>query len=295
MAALLYCTLTTMIQQTAPKLPATMNTEPAAKPWACYAASVLALAMASATPAWSQESVAAPAIAGAQTRLDQPFTAPPSAELDFEVTGKVSGFGYKAKAKLDWQHNGSTYQAQQSIRAPIIGTRSQQSEGQIAQHYLEPLSFKDSSRSKRNLTFDPANSTVFIPATKETRPSPAGAQDRLSVFFQLAGLVAANPSLREKGQTIPIWTVANNKQASWEFEVESVESIGLPVGELPAIKLKRIPKKEDDQIAEIWLSSEVGYLPVRIHFEDDGDAVDLQMTQYRFKEATTTPPSAPQP
>lgn len=284
-----------MLQQTAPKLPATMNTEPAAKPRAYHTACVLALAIASATPAWSQESAATPAIAGVQTRLDQPFTAPPSAELDFEVKGKVSGFGYKATAKLDWLQNGSTYQAQQSIRAPIIGTRSQQSDGKIAQHYLEPLSFKDSSRSKRDLTFDPANNSVFIPATNATRPSPAGAQDRLSVFFQLSGLVAANPTLREKGQTIPIWTVANNKQESWEFEVESVERIGLPIGELPAIKLKRIPRKEDDQIAEIWLSSEVGYLPVRIHFEDDGDAVDLQMTQYRFKDATATSTTATQP
>lgn len=247
-------------------------------------ATVLALLMVATMPALSQESQARPSKAGAQSRLDQPFKAPASADLEFEVKGKVSGFSYNASAKLDWQQDGETYQVEQSIRAPIIGTRSQKSQGQIAEHYLQPESFTDSSRNKRNLSFSAADNSVLVPATQVTHPSPEGAQDRLSVFFQLSGLMAANESLRQVGQTIPIWTVASNKQETWQFEVESIEAIDLPIGQLPAIKLKRIPRKDNDQIAEIWLSPDVAYLPVRIHFEDDGDAADLKMTKYRFKD-----------
>ncbi|THT99650.1 DUF3108 domain-containing protein [Lampropedia puyangensis] len=219
-------------------------------------------------------------------QLNRPFAAPPSARLQFDVKGKVSGFGYSASAKLDWLNSTNSYQVEQSIKAPIIGTRSQRSQGSIDSHYLQPHAFEDSSRSKRNLRFTPSKGTVTIPATQIEQSIPEGAQDRLSVFFQLSGVLAGNPDLRATGKQIPIWTVASNKQEAWVFEVENLSTISLPAGQIPAIKLKRLPRKPDDQAAEIWLSPAIGYLPVRIHFEDDRDAVDLQMSSYTLPDRT---------
>ncbi|MDO4723859.1 MAG: DUF3108 domain-containing protein [Comamonadaceae bacterium] len=205
---------------------------------------------------------------------------PPAAHLQFDAKGKISGFSYSASAQLHWQHDGRNYRAEQSIKAPLMGARSQVSSGRIQAGHLQPLQFTDSARKKRNLRFDPAAGTVTAVASGQSQSVPPDAQDRLSVFFQLGARVAADASLRAKGQRIPIWTVASNKQESWVFEVEGQQSLPLPAGTLPAIKLRRLPRKADDQRAEIWLAASTGYLPVRILLQDDGDAVDLQMKSY---------------
>ncbi|RMX15657.1 DUF3108 domain-containing protein [Vandammella animalimorsus] len=244
-------------------------------PWPTLAWGCLALLLI-APPAAAPAQVADAAPAAAQQRAAMP----PAAHLQFDAKGKISGFSYSASAQLHWQHDGHSYRAEQSIKAPLMGTRSQVSSGRIQAGHLQPLQFTDSARKKRNLRFDPAAGKVTVVASGQTDSVPPDAQDRLSVFFQLAARVAGDAGLRAKGQRIPIWTVASNKQESWVFEVEGPQSLPLPAGTLPTIKLRRLPRKADDQQAEIWLAASTGYLPVRILLQDDGDAVDLQMKRY---------------
>ncbi|PAT40548.1 hypothetical protein CK623_05540 [Vandammella animalimorsus] len=247
-------------------------------PWPALAWGCLALLLAAAlTAAPAQAAGATPAAA------QQRVAMPPAAHLQFDAKGKISGFSYSASAQLHWQHDGHSYRAEQSIKAPLMGTRSQVSSGRIQAGHLQPLQFTDSARKKRNLRFDPAAGKVTVVASGQSESVPPDAQDRLSVFFQLAARVAADAGLRAKGQRIPIWTVASNKQESWVFEVEGLQSLSLPAGTLPTIKLRRLPRKADDQQAEIWLAAATGYLPVRILLQDDGDAVDLQMKRYTPK------------
>lgn len=236
------------------------------------AASALALCL---TPTWAQQKPPVPTA---------PITVPESAELEYEVSGKVKGFNYSATGKLNWQHDGQSYQAEQRIRAPIVGTRWQKSHGRLQNAYLEPLRFEDSSRKRRNMRFDPGAGTVTAEESGQTQSVHKGGQDRLSLYFQLASVMAAQPALREKGQRIPIWTVASNRQEPWVFEVVGTAATDLPAGKMQAIELRRIQRSaSDDQKAQIWLSPEVGYLPVRIHFEDDGDAVDLRLLRHTPK------------
>lgn len=218
--------------------------------------------------------------------LPAAIAVPAPAKMDFEVKGKISGFGYSAKAELLWHHDGAHYAARQAIRAPIVGTRWQTSEGRIAATHLAPQKFVDSSRKRRNIEFNPDQGTASATESGAPLVAPAGSQDRLSVFFQLAATVAADPSVRAVGRQIPIWTVATNRQEFWVFEVQEIAPIALPAGELPAIQLQRMPRKPDDQLAEIWLSPETGYLPVRIHFEDDGDVVDLRLIRYTPQDSS---------
>lgn len=209
------------------------------------------------------------------------FKAPPSAALAFDVQGKASGFNYSATAQLDWKNEGTKYQASQSVRMPLLGSRSQTSQGLIDAQGLQPVRFEDSRRN-RVLQFDPAASTVIYNGQTTPTPVDADSQDRLSVFFQLASAVRAHPEQFTKGKQITIPTVSINKQDVWVFEVEeAAEPLKVAAGTLEAIKLKRLPRKENDQTAEIWLAPQNHYLPARILVaEDDGDWVDLTLNQF---------------
>ncbi|RZS35273.1 DUF3108 domain-containing protein [Corticibacter populi] len=226
--------------------------------------------------------------APAQTVPAEAIAPPPSADMAFEVEGRISGMGYSARAQLRWQQDGEHYEAFQAIRLPLVGTRSQRSSGTLRPHFLQPLRFEDSARKRRSLRFDPASGSVIADEATQSASVPEGAQDRLSVFFQLAATVAGQPQRYvEPGRQIPIWTVANNKQEAWVFEVVEHAPITLPAGTMDAVRLQRMPRKPGDQQADIWLAPQTGYLPVRIHLsEDDGDVVDLRLRDYQAQTDT---------
>jgi hypothetical protein len=60
--------------------------------------------------------------------------------------------------------------------------------------------------------------------------------------------------------------------------VRGLETLHLPAGDMPAWRLERLPERDYDQKAELWLSPDLGYLPVRIRLtQSNGDYVDLQL------------------
>jgi hypothetical protein len=64
----------------------------------------------------------------------------------------------------------------------------------------------------------------------------------------------------------------------WTFTVEATETLNLPAGTLPALKLQRLPRRDYDQKAELWLAPDMGYLPVRIKItQANGDFADLRL------------------
>jgi hypothetical protein len=64
----------------------------------------------------------------------------------------------------------------------------------------------------------------------------------------------------------------------WTFTVEAPETLHLPAGELDTLKLQRLPRRDYDQKAELWLAPSMGYLPVRIKItQANGDYADLRL------------------
>jgi hypothetical protein len=54
--------------------------------------------------------------------------------------------------------------------------------------------------------------------------------------------------------------------------------LNLPAGALPTLKLQRLPRRDYDQKAELWLAPSMGYLPVRIKItQANGDFADLRL------------------
>lgn len=207
-----------------------------------------------------------------------PVRLPPPARLAFDVSGQAKKFAYNARAELLWQHDGNRYEARQEISAFLVGTRAQRSVGAITAQGLQPERFSDRSRSEQAAHFDAAKGRVTFSANTPDATVGPGAQDRLSVFIQLGALLAADPARFVPGTQVTLTTVSARSADRWTFSLEGPETLDLPSGPTPTLKLQRLPRKEYDQKAELWVAPALGYLPVRIRLtQANGDFADLQL------------------
>lgn len=262
---------------------ATPSTETLAPPAEVAAPAPDAPASAAVPPAPPTEATTGVDITppGAGTGL-APQKAPPPARLPqptrlaFDVSGQAKKFAYNARAELLWQHDGSRYEARQEISAFLVGTRTQRSVGAITAQGLLPEKFSDKSRSEQAAHFDYAQGRITFSANTPQAPASPGVQDRLSVFIQLGALLAADPGRFVPGTQITLTTVSARSADRWTFTIEGPETLDLPAGPTPALKLQRLPRKDYDQKAELWVAPSLGYLPVRIKLtQANGDFADL--------------------
>ena len=217
--------------------------------------------------------------AGPRQTVVTDFKLPESARLSYKVIGGAKGLNYHARAELLWQNSVSQYAASLTVSALFIGSRSMASQGQIVSEGLAPGRFADKYKSEVAAHFEPAKGQVSFSANTPTVPWIKGMQDRVSVFFQLAGMLAAKPDDFPVGSTISMVTVGPRDADGWTFVVEAAETLVLPFGEMGTLKLSRQPRKEFDQKVEIWYAPSLGYLPVRSKItQSNGDFVDQQLT-----------------
>ena len=214
----------------------------------------------------------------ADSRLP-PAQPPATARLDYAVTGKAKGIEYSAKGQLDWSASPSAYTARMEIRVFLLGSRVQTSQGTLVASGLQPERFADKSRSERAAHFDRAQGRVRFSNNAPDAELLPGAQDRLSVFFQLAGLLNARPEAYALGQSVAVPVAGTGGSEVWRFEVQGLESLKLPAGELIARHLVREPRQAYDSRVDIWLAPSLGHLPVRIRItQDNGDVVDQRLS-----------------
>ncbi|MDF1486264.1 DUF3108 domain-containing protein [Ramlibacter sp. H39-3-26] len=207
-----------------------------------------------------------------------PVRVPASARLAFDVRGAAKGFSYSARAELSWQQDGARYTARQEIGAFLLGSRVQTSRGDITAQGLVPERFSDKTRSEKAAHFDYDQHRVTFSANAPDAALPAGAQDRLSVFLQLAALLGGDPQRYPPGTTITLQAVGTSAVDEWAFTVGAEETLDLPAGPLAAWRLSRVPRHPYDQQADIWLAPGLDYLPVRIRLtQSSGDFADLQL------------------
>ena len=205
-----------------------------------------------------------------------PVRMPAPTRLTFDVSGQAKKFAYSARAELLWQHDGNRYEARQEISAFLVGTRTQRSVGTVTEQGLLPEKFSDKSRSEQAAHFDYAKGRVTFSANTPDAVAGPGVQDRLSLFIQLGAMLAADPGRFVPGTQITLTTVSARSADRWTFTVEGPETLDLPAGPTPALKLLRLPRKDYDQKAELWVAPGLGYLPVRIKLtQANGDFADL--------------------
>jgi hypothetical protein len=231
--------------------------------------------------ATAQRDIASASAGDAGKANTQPGSAQPpaSAQLSYSVEGQSKGLTYNATGSLDWRNEGSIYSARMEIRLFLLGSRVQTSQGQLVDTGLQPERFADKSRSERAAHFDRSQNRIRFSNNASDAELLPGAQDRLSVFLQLAGLLNARPEAYAAGQSIDIPVAGTSSSETWRFQVQGLASLDLPAGSLIARHLVREPREPRDTRVDIWLAPSLGHLPVRIRLtQDNGDVVDQRLT-----------------
>ena len=240
---------------------------------------VLAAPSASSAPPARLPAASAPA--AAQPTVITAINLPGSANLAYKMTGTSKGLNYYANAELVWRNSGSDYEAGMRVSAFLLGSRSMSSVGRITPAGLAPTRFSDKSRSEVAAHFEAGKGKVTFSANTPDAPLLDGAQDRVSVFFQLGGILAASAGQQPPlgiGSSVTIYTVGPREADTWTFTVEAEEQLSLPAGDMSTLKLTRKPRREFDQKVEIWYAPSLAYLPVRNRItQANGDFVDQQL------------------
>lgn len=238
--------------------------------------------LAAATPSGTVKDGTADVAATAATKplpakAVRSYVFPPSARLKYAITGEVKGFPYYVNGELAWTQDGKTYDARMEISHFLLGSRVQTSTGQLGAQGLEPTRFGDKVKSEVAAHFEREKGKVTFSANTPDAPLLAGAQDQLSIFMQVAAMLAGEPNGYPQGSTLAFQAVGPRSADAWVFTVGASEKLTLPGGEMQAVHLWRDPAGEYDPKTEIWLAPELGYLPVRIRLtQRNGDFVDQQ-------------------
>jgi hypothetical protein len=202
---------------------------------------------------------------------------PPPMILLYDIQGKVKGFSYTAEGQIHWQHHDNHYTAQLEIRHFLLGARTQTSSGRITPRGLEPLRFADKVRTEVFAQLDHPHKLVTFSAGGTPTALEKGAQDQLSVFFQLSAQLAGAPQRFQAGDRFAFQAIGARSAEHWTFEIGSTDTLELPGGTLQAVKLKRILLDPQATQVELWLAPAMHFLPVRIRLSQaHGDFVEQQ-------------------
>ncbi len=232
----------------------------------------------SAAASTTTQAVTTPAV-GPPTTPVTAIRLPGSVRLEYKVVGLSKNLNYQADAELAWKTDGDSYQAMMKVSAFLVGSRSMTSVGKITGSGLAPTRFADKFRAELAAHFEPEKGKIVFSANTPDALWVEGVQDRVSVFLQLAGMLAARPQDFPPGSNVTFLTIGPREADSWTFVIEAEENLDLMGSPLAALKLTRKPRKEFDQKVEIWFAPSLGYLPVRSRItQQNGDFIDQQLT-----------------
>jgi hypothetical protein len=203
------------------------------------------------------------------------FVWPAPVLLNYELSGTSKGVRYTASASISWKQQDISYQLRHEIQAFLFGKRSQTSAGHMGATGLLPTRFGDQFRQEQAAHFDRSKGLLIYSANTPSQALKEGAQDRVSLFVQLAAAMAGTPDLRNLGQTLSFQVVSAKQAEIWTFAVLGNEKIATPLGEIDSLKLHRVPRNEYDQQIDMWLSPAHGYLPARLRItQANGDVIE---------------------
>lgn len=212
-----------------------------------------------------------------------PAIVPGSLRVTYRMQGEVKGVSYHASGELLWAHDGRDYDARLEVSAFLLGSRVQGSRGRITAEGLQPQRFTDRYRRERVTEFDhPQAQLRFSEGAPNVALSP-GTQDPLSVFVQIASLLASQPERYPPGTELALQVASLRGVDTWRLVIGGEETLTLPGGELLTRKLSRVIQGADELRVEAWLAPALNWLPARIRLtQASGDYIDQQ---WRSSEA----------
>jgi hypothetical protein len=206
---------------------------------------------------------------------------PASARLQFDGTFMQKGNATSGSGVLSWNIDGSSYNLSLEATALVFFSQTERSEGKLSPQGLAPERYSSvrTGSSEKATHFIPEQGKIKFSNNKPDEILLLGAQDRLSAVVQLAGIIGGDPERYKIVNRIQMQVADLDKAEIWEFNLQGIGDITLPAANMQALKLIRTPRNEFDRRLEIWLSPQLGYLPIRIRQSSattpDEDFIDL--------------------
>ncbi len=207
---------------------------------------------------------------------------PENAQLQFEEISMSNGQAQSGAGLLSWKRDGTNYEL--ALEGAAF-SRSEKSSGQLSPQGLAPERYSSSraGRSEQATHFRRELGKIQFSNNKPDEVLMVGAQDRLSVFLQLAGIIGGDQARYRIVNRIPIQVAGLEGAEVWEFSLEGIGDISLPAANMQVLKLSRKPRNAYEPLLEIWLSPELGYLPVRIR-QSSTSSPDQEFTDLKLRK-----------
>jgi hypothetical protein len=205
-----------------------------------------------------------------------PFT--PEAELVYATTGTVRlgsvPLTLHARTTTHWHFAANHYQA--SLHTDTIGF-DQISEGNVAAGGgLVPLRYQEKRpfHDPESVEIDWAKRLVRYGSAAPVPAPGAGAQDRLSLQFELAALYRQHPERFAAGTVFAVQLIGTHSIDDWKFVSTGEEPVETGSGTVSAVHLAaRRPVRDTEETMELWLASSKHQMPVRIRMVDRNQSV----------------------
>jgi Protein of unknown function (DUF3108) len=234
---------------------------------------VQAIPTATPTPATAEAGVPPPA-----------FTALNSGRHTYKALFTKDASTTHGKAEVRWQQDGEKYMLSLSASVLMFEAIAWKSTGLMSPLGLQPERFSDKRFRKSEVAahFDRVQNKITFSANAPDAVLQTDAQDRISIIWQLAGLLSAEPARYPPGSNISIQTIDATEAQMWMFTVNEPETLNLDSGAQIALRLTRNPRLEFDRKIELWFAPALGYLPVRFrqtHTNGNSEDMVWQSTQ----------------
>ena len=240
------------------------------------------VAFADSVPERAAENVTETAPESASTAAVQPAPVQPrlpaSGRIRFAIYYGTQGFQIgRAEHRWEFAEDG-TYQLfgmteTTGLVALIKGLRFEnESRGRLLASGLQPESYrvrKNGKDANENADFDWSTAAVHLSRSGETQPVARGAQDILSLNYQLAYLPRP-----EAGSTVGV--VTGKKYDRFALDSLGEEDLPTPAGLFRTLHLRTT----GDTVTEIWIALDRHRLPVKIRYTDKkGDIFEQVATE----------------
>jgi hypothetical protein len=207
------------------------------------------------------------------TRAAVQVVLPKSARFVYDSNGtvRVGGFVLRVRGRTttQWRFEDGRYRSDLSIDVVNFG---QSSQGQFDPDFgLAPERYVETRQHHgvHTTRFDWANHRVTFTDTDGQRTAEPGAQDRLSIQFQLSVLRQVYPERFVRGSVVPITLAGTRDVSHWTFTVTGEDSVDSGIGRLSALRvLSNRTTETGDESLEVWISEKLNWFPVRIRIVD---------------------------
>lgn len=216
------------------------------------------------------------------------FSAPPSAELTYDVRALSKGQNWYGSGVFKWDTDGSRYRIFGEAYVTIfikLTALNFTSEGLIANFGLAPVLYTEKPRNKSatNTHFQHANGKISFSASTANYPYKGGEQDRASIIWQLAGIGRADAEQFTPGTTFEIVVAGKRDAESWRIQVVGLEEVDTGEGTTTAWHVLRAPRPGSyDEKLDIWLAPGKDWHPVKVLYTyANGDYTELSLSEMK--------------